>query len=385
MEYKYVYKKVIEHLEKRYSDLIVKKDTSQNFTFYEKDEKQCIDEQGCHLYEHESFELLWGEKRCDTKLYRCDVEEEVKSPIWRINLLCTGKRCDEYELFTYKAYALVDEQDEVHFFREEENSIFTRMHEKVADRDDVIGIWPDSKCVPSLSAFIIDEGPQYGTYDVAAGTDRYGFVNKWKEIPFSSYKCNLFVYTYKDDTTHVFELDGNYAGKNGDELFTFDGHSISKYHIQLDKDNNVSLRKEEYYKNEDIEFESVKFIDESSGSKKDDERIDTEAKPGKFSFVVNFSEGLPWPTTTNMFLIQERGDDKQRLLLVKDNASRITESFDKLEYLGYHTSEKDSHVIDGRAFSFEDDDATGSVVIHGNWDQDGIKKKIYSLTVQSNA
>ena len=76
MEYKYVYKKVIEHLEKRYSDLIVKRDTSQNFTLYEKDEKPCIDEQGCHLYDHESFELLW-EKRCDTKLYRCDVEEEV--------------------------------------------------------------------------------------------------------------------------------------------------------------------------------------------------------------------------------------------------------------------------------------------------------------------
>ena len=379
MEYEYIQKKVIEHLEKQYSDLIIKRDLSHNFTLYEKDEKKCIDEQGCHLYESESFELFW-EKRCDTKLYKCDVEEEVKSPIWRISLLCTGKRFDEYELFTYKAYALVDEQNEIHFFREEENSIFTRMHEKVEDRDDIIGIWPDSKCIPSLSAFIIDEGPQYGKYDIAAGTDYEGFVNRWKSIPFSSYKCNLYVYTYKDDTTHVFELDGNYAGKIGNEIFTFNKHSINKYQIQLDKNNYVSLKKEEYYKNENITFGNVKYIDESSGIKKDDERIEVEAKPGKFSFVVNFTEGLPWPVSTNMFLIQEYKDDKQKLLLVKNNTSQITEGFDKLEYLGYHTSEEDRHVIDGRAFSFEENGATGDVIIYGDWDKDGIKKKTLSLT-----
>lgn len=379
MEYEYINKKVVEHLKKHYTDLIIKRDLSHNFTLYEKNEKQCIDEQGCHLYESESFELLW-EKRCDTKLYQCDVEEEVKSPIWRINLLCTGKRFDEYELFTYKAYALVDEQDEVHFFREEENSIFTRMHEKVADRDDVIGIWPDSKFIPSLSAFIIDEGPQYGTHDVAAGTDYEGFVNRWKKIPYSTYKCNLYVYTYKDDTTHVFELDGNYAGKRGDEIFTFNEHSINKYQIQLDKNNYVSLKKEEYYKNENISFGNVKYIDEASGIKKDDERIEVEAKPGKFSFVVNFTEGLPWSVSTNMFLIQEYKDEKQKLLLIKNNTSHITEGFDKLEYLGYHTSEEDRHVIDGRAFAFEENGSTGDVIIYGDWDKDGIKKKTLSLT-----
>jgi len=379
MEYKYIYKKVAEHLEKSYSDLIIKKDLSQNFTFYQKKETKCIDEQGCHLSDFESTELNYR-KRCDTKLYQYDFEEKVESPIWRINLLCTGKRFDEYELFTYKAYALVDEQNEIHFFREEENSIFTRMHEKIVDFDDIIGIWPDSKCIPNYSAFIIDEGPQYGFSDIAAGTDSDGFVNRWKSIPFSSYKCNLYIYTYKDDTTHVFELDGNYAGKNDKEFFTFNEHGINKYKIQIDKNEYVSLKKEDYYKNEDITFNNVKYIDEASGISKDDGRIDVEAKPEKISFVVNLSRGLPWPVSTNMFLIQERGDDKQKLLLVKDNKSRITEGFDKLEYLGYHTSEEDRHVIDGRAFSFEENGSTGDVIIYGDWDKDGIKKKTLSLT-----
>ena len=299
-------------------------------------------------------------------------------------MLCTGKRCDEYELFTYKAYALVDEQNEIHFFREEENSIFTRMHEKIVDFDDIIGIWPNSKCIPSLSAFIIDEGPQYGFSDIAAGTDSDGFVNRWKSIPFSLYKCNLYVYTYKDDTTHVFELDGNYAGKNDKDFFTFNEHGINKYKIQIDKNEYVSLKKD-YYKNEDITFNNVKYIDEASGISKDDGRIDVEAKPEKISFVVNLSGGLPWPVSTNMFLIQERGDDKQKLLLVKDNKSRITEGFDKLEYLGYHTSEEDSHVIDGRAFAFKENQSSGNVIIYGNWDTDGIKKKTLTLTNQDNA
>ena len=86
-----------------------------------------------------------------------------------------------------------------------------------------------------------------------------------------------------------------------------------------------------------------------------------------------------------MFLIQERGDDKQKLLLVKDNKSRITEGFDKLEYLGYHTSEEDSHVIDGRAFAFKENQSSGNVIIYGNWDTDGIKKKTLTLTNQDNA
>ena len=301
MEYSRIIEKLKEHLIKIYlTDTVeICRDNSKRIKISERKETLYEEGEGCHIPNQS-----WYDK--EICLYPSDVEEEIDTPIYRIDLICVCHRKTErpndndYCLFSYKAYAVVNESD-VLFVDEKINPIINLMNDKVYELYNITN-GPDDELAITLQAFVhdgIEHSIEEPIIDKATGKHMakdgillYKIVTRrWGE---------LCVFTYPDNKTHVFDYNGHYGCISPNEknvFYTFEDHVIHKYTIKtstikeaindseiddpfdcfmpdeyknnkIDEiveftreqyDGNIELVDEEYYRNDDEIFYGIEF------------------------------------------------------------------------------------------------------------------------------
>lgn len=236
MEYSEILEKLKEHLVKVHltDNVEICRDNSKRIKINEKKETLYEEGEGCHIPDQS-----WYDK--EICLYPSDVEEEIDTPIYRIDLICVCHRKTErpndndYCLFSYKAYAVVYESD-VLFIEEKTNPIINLMNDKVYELYNITN-GPDDELAITLQAFVhngIEHSIEEPIIDKATGKHmaKDGILLYKIVTP----RCGeLCVFTYPDNKTHVFDYNGHYGCKSPNEknvFYTFEDHVIHKYTIK---------------------------------------------------------------------------------------------------------------------------------------------------------
>lgn len=401
MEYIKILEKVITSLEKShfYENITVRIDNSKRINILEKKQNICPDEWGCHMSKDERWEID-SRGVSKTKLYpNDDVEESIETPFYRIDLICEGKHFDNPELFGYRAYIFVDENQEIKILKEDFNYICNCMTAKVYEKYK----WPnnpDEEVKLELQVFVLDEEgltwpePIYNELGIPYQR-KNGEVIQERTTSRSGELC---AFSYDDNSAHVLYYNGNYAGKSATEdnvFYTFEEHKIYKYTIEYTVDtkvengkpvyeSHVGLKEELYY------YSPVEIRDHFIVNSNHFESL--KVVPG-YSEYHGFTPSI---LKYNPMIITINGE-KRLMIRIGNEEPIFSEPFDEMEfidrpvshmvkstvYLGDMPIEKEVPYIDSALeFKVTKDKETSSLFLDGNSGKPKITKTMKLINVE---